>query len=82
MASQRAKEYKAKHYPDHDLMTNSMGSSADKTVEENRNSRRFTPENLERDYWDIVESHEKEMVVEYGKPMDCFWLSLSLLVLC
>ena len=88
MASQRTKEFKAKHYPDHDLMTKSMmsmmasssssssssGSSSDdnkNVVEErNRNSRRFTPENLERDYWDIIESHSREMVVEYGNDVN------------
>ena len=70
MASQRAKEFKAKHYPDHDLMTKSMSSSSDEAVEENRNRRRFTPENLEREYWDIVESHSREMVVEYGNDVN------------
>ena len=70
MASQRSKDFKAKNYPDHDLMTKSMSSSTDETVEENRNSRRFTPENLERDYWDIIESHSREMVVEYGNDVN------------
>ena len=51
-------------------MTKSMSSSTDETVEENRNSRRFTPENLERDYWDIIESHSREMVVEYGNDVN------------
>lgn len=70
MASQRTKEFKAKNYPDHDLMTNSMTSSSDKNVEENRNSRRFTPENLEHEYWNIIESHSREMVVEYGNDVN------------
>lgn len=30
----------------------------------------FVPENLERDYWDIVEAHAKEVAVEYGNDVD------------
>jgi len=31
---------------------------------------RFTPENLERDYWDIVETRNREVSVEYGNDVD------------
>jgi hypothetical protein len=30
----------------------------------------FTPENVERDFWDIVETHTKEVAVEYGNDID------------
>lgn len=32
--------------------------------------RCFTPENVERDYWEVVETHSKEVSVEYGNDVD------------
>ncbi|CAB9516648.1 specific demethylase 5D [Seminavis robusta] len=72
MASQRAKEWKAKHYPDHEQMTKlvNSGKEEEEGVQENRNRKRFIPENLERDYWDIIESHSRQLVVEYGNDVN------------
>jgi len=87
MASQRAKDFKTKYYPDHDRMTHlvmtsmdqtdsgtvskeNVGTKPDDATQEDRNRRRFIPENLERDYWDIIESHAREMVVEYGNDVN------------
>jgi hypothetical protein len=30
----------------------------------------YSSENLERDYWNIVETHSREVVVEYGNDVD------------
>lgn len=32
--------------------------------------RKFTPENIERDYWDIVESQSQSIDVDYGNDVD------------
>ena len=63
VASKRVKEWKAKYYPDHELGDNGEN-------EESRERRRFKPENLERDYWDIVETRSREVAVEYGNDVD------------
>ena len=40
------------------------------TPSNNANNKRFLPENLERDYWDIVETHSRQVTVEYGNDVD------------
>jgi hypothetical protein len=35
----------------------------------------MSPENLERDYWDIVETHSHEVDVDYGYLRGWIWLS-------
>lgn len=72
MASERAKEWKAKYYPEHDRLTSLKRSSpsGDKELEESRDRKRFTPENLERDYWDVVDTHTRQVVIEYGNDVN------------
>jgi hypothetical protein len=67
MASAFTKDYKAKNYPEHDLLT-SMGVEEDSSDDAPR--RTFTPKNLERDYWEIVETRSREVAVEYGNDVD------------
>ena len=64
VASERTNAWKRAHYPDHDLLsrhTETANASTDRKL--------LTPENLERDYWDIVEM-QKEVAVEYGNDVD------------
>jgi hypothetical protein len=78
VASERSCAWKAKHYPDHDLLSR-HSASLEQQQTENRDgtttstssidAKRFTPENIERDYWDIVEK-SKEVIVEYGNDVD------------
>jgi JmjC domain, hydroxylase len=63
MASRASKEWKARNYPDDDP----GGRHAEN---EDRDRRQFTPENLEQDYWEIVETRNREMGVEYGNDVD------------
>lgn len=73
VASDRAKEWKATYYPDHDLLSRHsdvLENSGGAAAEENSNKKRFTPENLERDYWGIVEAYTKPVAVEYGNDVD------------
>jgi hypothetical protein len=131
MASNFTKEWKAKHYPDHDLLsrhysssqvlqeqqqqvqqasvadasaaaaaanlkedpeaqdddkTNEAGSSDGKSKlpqpgagathpiinNATTDAKRFTPENLERDYWELVETNAKDgaVQVEYGNDVE------------
>ena len=67
MASAFTKDYKARNYPDHDLLT-SMGLEEDTSGDTPR--RAFTPSNIERDYWEIVEGRTREIAVEYGNDVD------------
>lgn len=67
MASAFTKDYKAKNYPEHELLT-SMGIEEDSSGTIPR--RTFTPNNLERDYWEIIESRTREIAVEYGNDVD------------
>lgn len=64
IASHRTQDWKNKFYPEHDLLSRHPGAS---TVNSER--QLFTPENLEKDYWDIVEL-SKEVAVEYGNDVD------------
>lgn len=68
VASRRTKEWKAKHYPNHDLL--SRHSEALENSDEATAAKKYTPENLERDYWNIVETHVPEVAVEYGNDVD------------
>jgi hypothetical protein len=75
MASARTKDYKANNYPEHDRVRMAMeaGGGKEPANEEEAEERRrklFCPENLERDYWDIIESHSRPMVVEYGNDVN------------
>jgi len=74
-ASKFTKEYKNNQYPNHDLLVQqdnekigSINTTLDDTISEDR--RRFNPENLEQDYWDVVENTSKEIGVEYGNDVD------------
>ncbi|GAX23946.1 histone demethylase JARID1, partial [Fistulifera solaris] len=62
VSSERTKAWKNAHYPDHDLLARHTDASDGR--------RQFTPDNLERDYWDVVETHTKEVAVEYGNDVD------------
>ena len=68
MASAFAKDYKAKNYPEHDLLV-SAGVREDSTSDDARRCI-YTPSNLERDYWEIVETRNREIAVEYGNDVD------------
>lgn len=64
MASASTKDYKAKNYPEHDGLTRAGVSS------DSDDRRLFTTDNLELDYWDIVETRSREVAVEYGNDID------------
>lgn len=66
MASERTQEWKALNYPDHDLLSR----HADVVQEDAQRAKLFRPENLERDYWDIVETHTRPVTVDYGNDVD------------
>jgi len=84
-ASKFTKEYIKREYPDHELLvqkdstkkeentdkqeSNDMGVSTTKD-EANNNRQRFNPENLEQDYWDLVENKSREFGVEYGNDVN------------
>lgn len=70
MASAFAKDYKAKNYPEHDLLVNAGVAEDADTTDEDAHRRTFTPTNLERDYWEIVETRNREVAVEYGNDVD------------
>jgi hypothetical protein len=67
VSSERSKEWKTTNYPDHDLLSRHSDLKADSAAAD---SKCFTPENLERDYWDVVETHSKQVDVEYGNDID------------
>lgn len=81
-ASKFTKEYKRKEYPDHDLIVerekekmndekeNDSNDNSEKDRDDADNRRRFIPENLEQDYWDLVENRNREFGVEYGNDVD------------
>jgi len=72
IASERTKEWKSTNYPDHDLLSRhtDVMNQADAASSEATDRKRFTPANLERDYWDVVETHSKQVDVEYGNDID------------
>jgi hypothetical protein len=61
MASAFTKDYEAKNYREHEHVSEG---------EEAEDRRRCTPKNLERDYWDIVETQSRDVGVEYGNDID------------
>ena len=67
-SSERTKAWKHTHYPDHDLLARHTDALEETPGGPPR--RQFTPDNLERDYWDVVETHTKEVAVEYGNDVD------------
>ena len=75
-ASKFTKEYISQEYPDHtdhtddnnDVEAGAEGEEKEQTTQEQR--RRFVPENLEQDYWNIVEHRTRELAVEYGNDVD------------
>jgi JmjC domain, hydroxylase/C5HC2 zinc finger len=64
VASRRTKDWKAKFYPEHDLLSRNLSAATEKCKRQ-----LFIPENLEQDYWDIVET-SKDVAVEYGNDID------------
>jgi JmjC domain, hydroxylase/C5HC2 zinc finger len=68
MASAFSKDYKAKNYPEHELLM-SVGVKEDATNDDAK-GRTYTAANLERDYWEIVETRNREIAVEYGNDVD------------
>mmetsp|Transcript_19738 Transcript_19738/g.30443 ORF Transcript_19738/g.30443 Transcript_19738/m.30443 type:complete len:768 (-) Transcript_19738:107-2410(-) len=81
MASEKAQSWKAKYYPEHDIILNrrrrngastkTKSSTEPATPEEKEEERKIlTPQNLERDYWDMVETHNQEVTVEYGNDVE------------
>lgn len=64
MASAKAKEWKHQNYPDHDLVKQHAVDGEDAA------RKLFIPENIEKDYWDVVETHNREVTVEYGNDVD------------
>jgi hypothetical protein len=73
-ASRFTKEYKRREYPEHDLLVsqdNEIGDDQEDRIAAGVDDRRrFIPENLEQDYWDIVENRSREIAVEYGNDVD------------
>ena len=68
-ASNQMKDWKLQHYPDHDFMELHAGSLSNNGDDDSA-SKIMSPSNLERDYWDIVEDHNRELSVEYGNDVD------------
>jgi histone demethylase JARID1 len=67
MASDWAKEWKAQNYPDHDLLRRTQKPASGDN--DSREEKCYTPKNLERDYWHLVETHSKQVAVEYGNDV-------------
>ena len=71
VASERTKAWKDTNYPDHDLLSRHSEHLDEQNQGEGKaSSKCFTAENIERDFWDIVETHTKEVAVEYGNDVD------------
>lgn len=64
MASKFTKDYKVRNYPDHDIL------SATTNVLKDDSRKVFTADNLEKDYWAIVETRNREIAVEYGNDIN------------
>jgi hypothetical protein len=73
VASLRTKSWKTAHYPEHDLLSRHAKTAAaatnTTTTTTSVDRKLFVPENIERDYWDIVEMSQ-EVAVEYGNDVD------------
>ena len=61
MAAQQTQDYVQKHYPQHDLLSKHMDLAT---------GQRFVPDNLERDYWNLVETTAQSFTVDYGNDVD------------
>jgi len=72
LASRQAKAYKDEHYPDHDFCVKHASSLNDENGDPSAETSKklMTPDNLERDYWNIVETHARQHSVEYGNDVD------------
>ena len=79
MAIERALEWQKQHYgctPEETIKTeftsNSFSNSSKK--------REMTPENLENDYWNLVETQSESIEVEYGNDIDTieYWSGFPL----
>lgn len=66
VSSIRTKQWKDRYYPESDL----LGRLSEAETDENIRAKRFLPANLERDYWEVVETHTKQVSVEYGNDVD------------
>jgi histone demethylase JARID1 len=69
-ASARAMDYKLKHYPDSDFLLKHAGSLTNNGKDDESTRKIMSPQNLERDYWNIVETHNQDLAVEYGNDID------------
>lgn len=69
-ASERAEEWKRKRYPDHDFLVQHSCSATSNGEGHDSNGKIMTPQSLERDYWNIVETHTQELSVHYGNDVD------------
>mmetsp|Transcript_17393 Transcript_17393/g.26392 ORF Transcript_17393/g.26392 Transcript_17393/m.26392 type:complete len:581 (+) Transcript_17393:290-2032(+) len=69
-ASERAEEWKRKRYPDHDFLVQHSRSATSNGEGNDSNGKIMTPQSLERDYWNIVETHTQELSVHYGNDVD------------
>ena len=80
-ASERAVAWKHENYPEHDFLQKHADSLRAKSNDTNAvngeggldsepNRKLMIPNNLERDYWEIVETHRREVTVEYGNDVD------------
>jgi hypothetical protein len=78
MATAWSNEWKKKHYStaakpiDPNLPNNGMPGEvhSDDATPTAADAKKMTPENLERDYWDIVETDRCEIDVDYGNDVD------------
>ena len=61
-ACQFTQDYKEKHYPEEAVTPFEEGGE--------ESTKKFTCENLERDYWNIVENKTKELVIDYGNDVN------------
>lgn len=69
-ASARAKAWKAEHYPDHDFLFKHASSLNNDGKVDESSRKIMTPQNLETDYWNIVETPNQELSVDYGNDVD------------
>ena len=76
MASEFSKKYKTKNYPQHEnVRAKQQGSAVPCGYPQPQEgvdpkSLLFSPENLEKDYWNIVENRNEELNTEYGNDVD------------
>jgi len=79
MASKFSSEWRQAHYPHHkakNLKVEDKGQNKSQHNDEDN----MTPENLERDYWDLVELNSHQVTVEYGNDIDTteYWSGFPL----